>query len=57
MKQFFARAGFMSDTGSGYAGFGVGWKNFRLDLSGSYHPQLGFSPGILLVVNLKESTQ
>ena len=57
IKQFFARAGFISDTGSGFAGFGVGWKNFRLDLSGSYHPQLGFSPGILLVVNLKESTQ
>jgi len=57
MKQFFARGGFVSETGSGFAGFGVGWKNLRLDLSGSYHPQLGFSPGILLVVNLKENNQ
>lgn len=56
-KQFFARAGFISETGSGFAGVGLGWKNLRLDLSGSYHPQLGFSPGILLVVNFKGSKQ
>jgi hypothetical protein len=57
LKQFFARAGFISETGSGFAGLGLGWKNLRLDLSGSYHPQLGFSPGILLIVNFKESKQ
>ncbi len=57
VKQFFARGGFISDTGSGFAGFGVGWKNLRLDLSGSYHPQLGFSPGILLVANLNDGQQ
>lgn len=54
-QQFFARAGFMSDTGSGYGGVGVAWKNLRLDVSGSYHPQLGFSPGVLLIVNFKEA--
>ncbi|HSN62312.1 MAG TPA: hypothetical protein VLR49_15345 [Ferruginibacter sp.] len=53
LKQFFARAGFISETGSGFAGLGLGWKNLRLDVSGSYHPQLGFSPGILLIVNFK----
>jgi hypothetical protein len=56
-RQFFARAGFMSETGGGFAGFGVGWKNLRLDVSGSYHPQLGFSPGILLVTNFKENRE
>ncbi len=54
-KQFFARAGFQSETGSGFAGFGVGFSNLRLDIASSYHPQLGFSPGILLVVNFKEA--
>ncbi len=54
-KQFFARAGFVSETGSGFAGFGVGFGNLRLDVSGSYHPQLGFSPGLLLIVNFKGS--
>ncbi len=55
LKQFFARAGFVSETGGGFAGIGLGWKNLRLDVSGSYHPQLGFSPGLLLIVNLKDS--
>jgi hypothetical protein len=41
-KQFFGRAGFMS---------GLSWKNLRLDIAGSYHPQLGFSPGIMLLTN------
>jgi hypothetical protein len=50
-KQFFARVGFVSETGSGFGGVGVSWKNFRLDISGNYHPQLGFSPGLLLISN------
>lgn len=54
MKQFFARAGFVSDTGSGFAGAGIAWKGIRLDVSASYHPQLGISPGILLMTNFKE---
>lgn len=55
MKQLFARVGFVSDTGSGFAGIGVGWKNFRLDVSGSYHPQLGLSPGLLFLMNFKKA--
>lgn len=54
MQQFFARAGIASATSLGYAGVGVGWKNFRLDISGSYHPQLGWSPGLMLIMNLGE---
>jgi hypothetical protein len=52
-KQFFARAGFISETGGGFAGAGVSWNNLRLDVSASYHPQLGISPGLLLIVNFK----
>ena len=51
-KQFFARAGIASATSAAYAGVGVGWGNFRLDISGSYHPQLGWSPGLLLIMNM-----
>jgi hypothetical protein len=54
LKQFFVRAGIATETTNSYAGAGVSWKNFRLDVSGSYHPQLGFSPGILLIVNFKK---
>ena len=48
-KQFFVRAGFMSESSTAFAGAGVGWSNLRVDISGSYHPQLGFSPGVLLI--------
>lgn len=56
-KQFFAKAGFISESSSVYAGAGVAWKNLRLDISSSYHPQLGFSPGILLIMNFKKAVE
>jgi hypothetical protein len=51
MKQFFARAGISSASSSGYVGVGIGWNKLRLDITGSYHPQLGLSPGLLLIMN------
>ena len=51
-KQFFARIGIASATSTGYAGVGLAWNNLRLDISGSYHPQLGISPGLLLIMKL-----
>ncbi len=53
-KQFFVRAGFVSETASGFGGVGLAWKSMRLDISANYHPQLGFSPGLLLIANFKE---
>jgi len=53
-KQFFVRAGFVSETSGGFAGAGLCWKGMRLDISVNYHPQLGFSPGLLLIANFKE---
>jgi hypothetical protein len=53
IKQFFVRAGIATETTNSYVGAGISWKNFRLDVSGSYHPQLGFSPGLLLIINIK----
>lgn len=52
-KQFFAKAGFISGSASAYAGAGVAWKNIRLDISSGYHPQLGFSPALLLLYYFK----
>lgn len=57
LQQFFARTGIISETGSGFAGVGVGWKNLRLDIAASYHPQLGFSPGLLLIINFEGNGQ
>lgn len=50
-KQFFARAGFLSESSTAFVGVGAGWKNLRVDVAASYHPQLGFSPGILFISN------
>ncbi len=52
--QFFARGGFTSETGGGYAGAGLKFQRIRLDIAGNYHPQLGLSPGLLLIYNFSE---
>lgn len=52
-RQFFARMGIATENGSPYAGAGISWNNLRLDVSASYHPQLGISPGLMLIVNFK----
>ncbi len=52
-QQFFARVGIASENESPYAGAGIYWNNLRLDISASYHPQLGISPGLMLIVNFK----
>ena len=52
MKQLFARAGISTVSSAAYGGVGVGFNNLRLDVSGSYHPQLGWSPGLLLIIQL-----
>jgi len=54
---FFIRAGFASATSTGFAGVGVGWSNIRLDITGSFHPQLGVSPGLLLIMNFGKKEQ
>lgn len=53
LKQFFVRSGISTETTNSYAGAGISWKNFRLDVNTGYHPQLGFTPGMLLIVNFK----
>jgi hypothetical protein len=55
-KQFFVRVGISSVTASSYGGFGICWNNMRLDISGSYHPQLGWSPGLLLLFNSENAS-
>jgi hypothetical protein len=51
-KRFFARAGIASANSNGYVGFGVSFGSFRIDISGSYHPQLGISPGLLFCMDI-----
>jgi hypothetical protein len=48
-EKLFARAGFSSAISTYYMGLGVMLKSFRLDATASVHPQLGVTPGLLLL--------
>jgi hypothetical protein len=48
-EKFFARLGIYTEATHLYFGTGFKWNSIRIDITGSYHPQLGFTPGILLV--------
>jgi hypothetical protein len=54
-KQFYFRMGIASENALPYGGAGISWNSVRLDVSASYHPQLGLSPGIMLIVNFKNA--
>ena len=51
LPQVMARAGIATNTSNVYAGVGLYLKAFRLDVVASYHPQLGITPGLMLVYN------
>lgn len=57
MKQFFLRAGTSTETANSYIGAGVSWKNLRVDITGGYHQQLGFTPGLLLIINFNKKEE
>ncbi len=49
-----ARLGVSTETTLLFGGAGLSWKNIRLCVSGSYHPQLGITPGFQFLVNGKQ---
>lgn len=53
-KQFFMRFGIATGANNSFAGVGLKWGAYRMDLSMSYHPQLGFTPGLLLIFTVKK---
>ena len=54
LPQLMARAGIATNTSNVYAGVGLFLKMFRLDVVASYHPQLGVTPGLMLVYNFSK---
>ena len=54
LPQLMARAGIATNTSNVYAGVGLFLKTFRLDVVASYHPQLGVTPGIMLLYDFKK---
>lgn len=51
IPQLLVRAGMSAATSSGWLGLGLTLKSFRFDVTTSYHPQLGITPGILVLFN------
>lgn len=49
LSQLLTRIGISTATSLLYFGIGYGFKSMRLDVTASYHPQLGITPGLLLV--------
>lgn len=48
------RAGISTANTNSFAGVGIYFGNLRLDVNAAYHPQLGFTPGLLLLYNFKK---
>jgi hypothetical protein len=55
--RFFLRAGIATATTSPWIGAGLSWKKMRVDITSSYHPQLGISPGISLIFSGKQKAE
>ena len=55
IPQLLARAGMSSATSSAWIGLGLTIKSLRLDVTTSYHPQLGITPGLLLLFNMNKA--
>lgn len=53
-EKLFARAGFSSASSQFYFGAGVLLKDFRIDVTATFHPQLGITPGLMLIYNSKK---
>ncbi len=53
IPQLLVRAGMSSATSSAWFGLGLSIKSLRVDVTTSYHPQLGLTPGLLLIFQFK----
>jgi hypothetical protein len=54
IPQLQARAGISTATSSAWIGLGLSLKFFRVDVTTNYHPQLGITPGLLLVFSFNK---
>lgn len=57
IPQLLVRAGMLTATSQAWFGVGLKLKSFRLDMTASYHPQLGITPGLLLLFEFNKSAK
>ncbi len=53
VKEFYIRGGFATNPMVSSFGFGLELKNFKLDFYNSFHPQLGYTPGLSMNYKIK----
>lgn len=56
-SKFFIRTGISTYTDNSYVSVGLQLGFARIDINTAYHPQLGFTPGLLLLLNLKKKNK
>jgi len=54
INDFFLRAGVNTVSKQPFAGVGLRLRNYRVDLATSFHPQLGVSPALMFLFDLKK---
>jgi hypothetical protein len=57
VKQLLVRAGVSSATSTFWAGAGISLKSLRLDVIAGFHPQLGVTPGVMLLFEGKSKNK
>jgi hemolysin activation/secretion protein len=57
IPQVFIRGGIASLTSSYFAGLGIQLSDFRVDFATSFHPQLGVSPGVVLLYQFGKKSE
>jgi hypothetical protein len=51
VDQFLSSAGLCTNTSTGWFRFAFSWKRLQLGIVASFHPQLGITPGLQLIVH------
>ncbi len=54
IPRVFARAGVSTATSTIWAGAGLFFPSFRIDVTSAWHPQLGVTPGLSLLFNFRK---
>jgi hypothetical protein len=57
IPQLMVRIGISTANSTGWLGIGFYWRSFRADITSSFHQQLGLTPGLLLIYNLKSGAE
>lgn len=52
--KFYLKGGISTATSSPWLGAGLRWKMIRIDITSGYHPQLGITPGLLLIFSSEQ---